>query len=292
MGGVDDAVVLAGGLGSRMLPASLFSSKESLPLIDTPILNHLFWEAKKSGVSRVHLVLSRRKKSVLEEFIEKGTIHDGSVRSDLPRHSLCLGVEGIEVIPHIQEEAMGIGDAISIAMREIDGAFLVLLGDMLLLDKHLGPLNHGPETGSEASLRLVTSFKKTGIPCVGVYPLEQDRLQNYGVVEISEGKVVKIVEKPEIEMESNFVLCGRYLFPENTSELIKKFPVSKYGEMQSISLLEHFISDQGLNSVDLGKMDMYDAGEPVTWLKSQIDHALKRDDIGGEISDWISRRMS
>ena len=45
---VSEAVILAGGLGTRMLPASLYSAKEALPLIDTPILNHLIWEEKRN----------------------------------------------------------------------------------------------------------------------------------------------------------------------------------------------------------------------------------------------------
>ena len=67
---VRDAVILAGGSGTRMLPASLYTPKETLPLLDTPILNHLIWEAARAGVSRVHLVLSKRKFEILKEFLE------------------------------------------------------------------------------------------------------------------------------------------------------------------------------------------------------------------------------
>ena len=55
---VKDAIILAGGMGTRMLPASLYMPKETMPLVDTPILNHLIWEASKAGVERIHLVLS------------------------------------------------------------------------------------------------------------------------------------------------------------------------------------------------------------------------------------------
>ena len=58
---VEDAIVLAGGLGTRMLPASMYMPKETMPLMDTPLLNHLIWEAAKAGVSRIHLVISPEK---------------------------------------------------------------------------------------------------------------------------------------------------------------------------------------------------------------------------------------
>ena len=45
MAEVRDAIILAGGIGTRMLPASLYAPKEALPLVDTPIINHLIWEA-------------------------------------------------------------------------------------------------------------------------------------------------------------------------------------------------------------------------------------------------------
>jgi UTP--glucose-1-phosphate uridylyltransferase len=60
MARVRDAIILAGGIGTRMLPASLYMPKETMPLIDTPILNHLVWEAAKAGVSQVHLVVSEK----------------------------------------------------------------------------------------------------------------------------------------------------------------------------------------------------------------------------------------
>ena len=81
------AVILAGGLGTRMLPASLYSAKEALPLIDTPILNHLVWECAKAGVKRVHIVLSQRKMDLLDGFLRGERFGYDGVRPDLPRDS-------------------------------------------------------------------------------------------------------------------------------------------------------------------------------------------------------------
>ena len=51
MGHVNEAVILAGGRGTRMLPATLFSPKEFLPLFDVPIIKHLFEECIIAGIS-------------------------------------------------------------------------------------------------------------------------------------------------------------------------------------------------------------------------------------------------
>ena len=99
---VEDAIILAGGLGTRMLPASMYMPKETMPLVDTPLLNHLIWEAAKAGVSRIHLVISPEKFNIIENFLIDDEFFDGNVRADLPREVLRLGVEGVEIVPQIQ----------------------------------------------------------------------------------------------------------------------------------------------------------------------------------------------
>ena len=292
MADVCDAIILAGGMGTRMLPASLYAPKETLPLVDTPIINHLIWEAAKAGVMRVHLVLNERKRDLLDQFLDIGLIHENGVRDDLPRESLSLGVQGVQIIPHVQTTAGGVADAISVAIDQINGPFLVLLGDMVILDRHVSPEKSGVKEASSASLELVKMFQSTGSPCVGIYQVKSDQVSKYGVVGLSENRVIDIIEKPEEwEAPSKYVLCGRYVFPSNTAEILEKYPISEFGEMQSIQLLNHLIMEGGLMSVKFDGMKMYDSGEPLEWLKSQIDHALIREDMGDDLADWIRSRI-
>ena len=293
MGKVEDAIILAGGRGTRMLPASLFMPKEMMPLVDTPVLNHLIWEASRAGATRVHLVLSPLKMGLLSNHLGNVPVNGPEVRVDLPREAVNLGLDGIEIFVHIQKSSKGVADAISVALPFVSGPFLVLLGDNLLMSEHLGPKYSGLSNASNASKMLVEQFDKSGLPCVGVYPVESDELEKYGVVGISEGLVTTIVEKPSKGNEpSNYILCGRYLMPENTQSIIDIYPVSKLGELQSISLLKHLIKNEGLKAVKLDHTQMYDSGEPISWLKSQVDHALRRGDIGSDFSYWLKNRMS
>ena len=291
MDSVDDAIILAGGTGTRMLPASLYMPKETLPLVDTPILNHLIWEATRAGVKRIHLILSARKKEILDRFIDDD-IHGIDVRPDLPRESLSLKSGEVEIISHLQLSAGGVGDAISVALDRISGPFLVILGDMLILEEHLSPIFSGAKRGSSASKKLVAKFGQEGKPCVGLFPVEMSEVSKYGVAEMVGGEVVGIMEKPlESEASSNYVLCGRYLFPPETKEILEKYPVAEYGEMQSIYLMRYLMENRGLNAVKFDNMSMYDSGDPVIWLKSQIDHALRRKDIGKELYEWFTERL-
>jgi UTP-glucose-1-phosphate uridylyltransferase len=87
------------------------------------------------------------------------------------------------------------------------------------------------------------------------------------------------------------VLCGRYILPHNTKEILRDYPISEYGELQSIHLLLHIISNGGLQAIKMENMDMFDSGDPLAWLKSQIDHSLKREDFHNDISEWLNSRM-
>ena len=155
---VDDAVILAGGRGTRMLPASIYVPKEIMPLVVTPILNHLIWEASKAMVKRIHIVISPEKRDILTKIINYSSDYfDQSVRPDLPRFALDPVPKGIKIIVYEQVNPGGVGDAILLASKNINGPFLVLLGDNLLINDHIDPQKSGPKYASNC-LRPQSDF--------------------------------------------------------------------------------------------------------------------------------------
>ena len=105
--------------------------------------------------------------------------------------------------------------------------------------------------------------------------------------------ITKILEKPVIgKAPSNHVLCGRYILLGDTRDLLNLYPEKKYGELQSIAILKHHIDNSGLFGIKLDEYDLYDSGDPLSWIKSQIDHALKRDDLKNEIKDWVRKLIN
>ncbi len=293
MGGIRHAVILAGGLGTRMLPASIYSPKEGLPLVDTPIIHHLIWESAKAGVEEIHIVLSKEKEDLWGEVLDGTARVPEDARLDLPRSALTPLVEGLKIILHIQKDPGGVGDAIQTAIGEIDEPFLVILGDNLLIKDHVGPSHSGPANASEASLELVKKFQECGgVPCVGLKKIYGEDVSKYGCVEIEGKQVTSIIEKPNhAGATSMYALCGRYILPGGTGEILEKCKVEEFGELQSIALLERIIDDTGLIAVSLDDFELYDSGDPLSWLKAQIDHSLRRDDIGEKIGIWIANRL-
>jgi len=283
MAAVEDAVLVAGGIGSRMLPASAAIAKEALPLVDIPAISHLAREAVEAGAKRLHIITSPTKDftSLLKDnswALDK--------RPDISKELLSPFAD-VEVLVHVQEVPRGFGDALSCALDSISGPFMVLLGDNILLDSYSSVSNYNP---SNASKILVEAYEKTSLPCVGLAAVEDP--ENYGVVSM-EGQLVKeIVEKPNRnDAPSNLVLCGRYLFTEDTANLLSKYSFEEYGELQSIALQKHWMENDGLVGVELHGFQWYDSGAPLPWLKSQIDYALGREDMADEIRNWLKDRL-
>ena len=286
MGTVRDAVIVAAGLGTRMLPTSAYVPKELLPLVDLPVMHHLIFEAKHAGCDRIHIITSPAKDfTSLQENLN--TMYSMYAKGNDHLNPL----EGIEVYIHAQHEQKGLGHAIMMAREAITGPFLVLLGDNILTSNHAS-LNEFE--ASNISKQLVQLYEEHGQPSASVYNVGTDRVSNYGIVSMDQGKIVSIVEKPsKEEAPSTYALCGRYLFSEDTFELLDHYSVEEYGELQSIALMKHWMDSGQLHAHLLpDSVSWYDSGLPFEWLKSQIDHALRRPEYAEELRAWLNQRLT
>ena len=285
MGKVRDAVIVAAGLGTRMLPTSAYIPKELLPLVDVPVLHHLIFEAKAAGCDRIHIITSPTKDfTPLQENLTK------TYPMYTKEQSLLHPLEGVEVFYHTQYEQKGLGHAIMMARDGIQGPFLVLLGDNILTSNHAALHEFMP---SNVSKQLVELYEEHMQPCAAIYDVGIDRVGNYGIVSLKEDLITSIVEKPNQEdAPSTFALCGRYIYGEDTFHLLDHYSVEEHGEMQSIELLSHWMRADRLRAVHLpNTVAWYDSGLPLEWLKSQIDHALKRPEYAQTLRTWLQERM-
>ena len=283
MAAVEDAVLVAGGIGSRMLPASAAIAKEALPLVDIPALSHLAREAVEAGAKRLHIITSPNK-DLSNLLKDNSWLHEK--RPDISKELLSPFID-VEVLVHVQHIPRGFGDALSCALHAINGPFMVLLGDNILLDSYTDSTNYSPSTASKI---LVEAYRQNSLPCVGLAAVEDP--ENYGVVSMDGDLVKEIIEKPSRESApSNLVLCGRYIFTAETKSLLEKYSFEEYGELQSIAVQKHWMDNEGLVGIELKGFQWYDSGAPLPWLKSQIDYALRREDMSDELRQWLNERL-
>ncbi|MBP04172.1 MAG: hypothetical protein CMA72_05235 [Euryarchaeota archaeon] len=285
MAAVRDALLVAGGLGTRMLPTSASVPKEALPLIDIPALIHLAREAVAAGAECLHIISSPRK-DMTALLKDHSWLHER--RPDLDQ-MLLSPFSDIEVKVHIQHQPLGLGNAIESALSDVSGPFLVLLGDNILLDSHTPTHDFVP---SNASKKLVENYEKNGLPCVGLLAVSPSEVSNYGVVRMDGDRIQEICEKPKVEdAPSNLVMCGRYLFTSDAKKLLEKYDVQSHGELQSIVLQQHWMNNDGLLGVELKGYQWYDSGKPLPWLQAQVDHALRRRDLAPAMRAWLEKRL-
>ena len=283
---VQDAVLVAAGLGTRMFPVSAFSPKESLPLVDVPLLTHLIMEAKEANIQRLHVVVSPTKS--FEPWLkDRRSLHALQDRLD---KTLFHAAEGLDVLVHFQHEPKGVGNAIEAALDAVEGPFLVMLGDNLLMDVHASAEAYAP---SSASKRLVEAYMRHGEATVGLMEVAEKDVQNYGIVAMEGHRVVSMVEKPPpVEAPSQLALCGRYVFPASTQDLLNIYNYEQHGDLQSIALQQHWMDEGTLHGLVLEETQWYDSGAPLLWLKAQVDHALRRSDYSEEMRAWLEQRLN
>ena len=283
---VRDAVIVAGGLGTRMFPVSAIQPKETLPLIDVPLLTHLVMEAKNAGATRLHIILSPRKN--LGDFLaDRSDL--ASMRPELDE-TLFNITKDIEVFTHIQHEAKGIGNALQCALHAVEGPMLVLLGDNVLMDTHSPTTAFTPST---ASKQLVEQFNQHGQATVGLMEVPEDQVSLYGIVSMTEDTITGMVEKPTLATApSRMALCGRYVFPDTTEALLEEYSYERLGDLQTIALQEHLMNEGTHHGVLLDKMQWYDSGAPLSWLKAQVDHALRRPEYSEAMLNWLQERLN
>ena len=286
MGRVLDAVIVAAGMGTRMLPVSGYVAKEMLPLVDVPVMHHLILEARAAGCNRIHIITSPTKdfSTLLEDMNSKFP----SFSND---ESLLNPVGDAEYFIHHQNEQLGLAHAISMASSSISGPFLILLGDNILTSNHAALSSFEP---SLVSKELVSFYQESGCACGSVYDVGFDAVNQYGIVSLDGDKVQSIVEKPnKDDAPSTLAFCGRYIFTEDFSTLLAHYPVEDHGELQSIAIMEHWMNEGKLRAHVLGStVSWYDSGMPLVWLTSQIDHALRRPEYGNELAAWLNQRLN
>ena len=285
MGVVRDAVLVAAGLGTRMFPVSAFLPKETLPLVDVPWLTHLVLEAKAAGIERFHVVVSPTK-SFDGMLDDRRSMH--ALRDHLDEQ-LFNAAEGMEVFTHIQNEPKGVANAIEAALDVVDGPFLVMLGDNLLMDVHSPTSDYAP---TSASKKLIDAYQDSQTAMVALMEVDETDVHHYGIAKLDNNLIIDLVEKPQAgQAPSRLAMCGRYIFPSDMKERLLHLPFEEHGDMQSIALQRQWMEEGLLHGMVLNGTRWYDSGSPMKWLQAQVDHALRRPDLQEEMTAWLTRRL-
>jgi NDP-sugar pyrophosphorylase family protein len=171
----DQAVVLAGGLGMRLRPYTMVLPKPLIPIGDRPILEHIIRRLHLAGIRRVHLCLGHHGGLIQTYFSQATTLPDG-----------------VDIVYHWEEEPLGTAGALR-ELRGIDGAFIVMNGDILTTLDYRDLL--AAHAVNDAALTIAMHREDVDI--------------GLGVIECSNGHITGYREKPTLSYD---VSMGVYVY--------------------------------------------------------------------------------
>lgn len=236
MSGVKGLLV-AGGTGSRLSPFTEYTHKTLLPLFDRPVIDYALKTIRQAGISEITIIAN--------EHIGQIAKHLGS------------GKEGEKIHFVIEDEAMGVANALRLARPYIEGSRLMLyFADNI--------------TSCDFSDDVAKFEEAENAPGAVLLAREVDDPGSFGVCMMDEeGSVIDIVEKPKIP-PSNLAIGGIYLFDERFWEYLDE-ETNGGDEGFSISKITRRYVIQGDAEIrNFGEGTWIDCGTPENLMKASL----------------------
>ena len=286
---ITKAVIPAAGLGTRFLPATKALPKEMLPVVDKPAVQYVVEEAVKAGLSHV-LMITGRNKNALENHFDRAVELENLLleKGDKARFGIVAEATGLADIHYVRQgDPLGLGHAISKAETFVgDEPFAVLLGDDLI------------EENSYLLAEMMLLAESKSVNVIALMEVPQGDVSKYGIATPGNRNedVIQIkgfVEKPSPEeAQSNFAVIGRYVLQPQVFDVLRNLKPGLGGEIQ----LTDALNEMALNSEIAGPVVGYifdgrrfDTGDRLSYLKTIVELATEREDLGADFSDWLKR---
>ena len=279
------AVFPAAGLGTRFLPATKAQPKEMLPLVDKPIIQYGVEEALAAGCNQIIIVTGRGKTAIEDHFDHSYELE--RILEEKGKKDLLKVVRQISDLIHVayvrQKEALGLGHAVLTA-RELVGKepFAVLLADDVI------------DAEEPVLKQMMRVFNEKQCSVIATQVVEGPAISAYGVIDAKpvDGnerlfEVHNMVEKPALkDAPSNLAIIGRYILTPTVFDVLTEIQAGAGGELQLTDALKLLLKQEEMYAyVYEGKR--HDTGDKLGFLKATVEFALKREDLGGPMKEYL-----
>lgn len=280
---VRKAVVLAAGLGTRMLPASKVVPKEILPVVDKPAIQVVVEEALASGIEEIVLVLSPGRTTVHDHFnpaeeLERHLEERG-------KHDLLEMIRATNRMARFtvawQEQPLGLGHAVLQSREAVgDEPFAAILPDDIF------------DSARPCLRQLLDVAEAEDVPTVALLRVPQSEIPKYGIVAVKPVRprvyqLSGMVEKPAIQdAPSDFAIMGRYVLTPDVFTLLADARPGAGGEIQLTDALLALCSRRKLYGYEF-EGTRYDLGDRVGFITAQIGFGLRRPELADRLRDWL-----
>jgi glucose-1-phosphate thymidylyltransferase len=204
-------LILSGGKGTRLRPLTYTSAKQLVPVANKPVLFYGLEAMAEAGISEVGIIVAPETGDEVRDAVGDGKRF------------------GVEVEYLEQEEPRGLAHALLTAEPYLgDTPFVMYLGDNLLRD----------------GIRdLVDTFRREEPDALILLTPVPDP-EHYGVAELEDGRVARLVEKPK-QPSTNLALVGVYMFSSTVFDAARSVEPSWRGELEITDAIQRLV-DQGL----------------------------------------------
>ena len=280
---VRKAVILAAGMGTRVLPATKAIPKEMLTIVDKPAIQYIVEEVAASGIEEVMIVLSRGKTAVQDHFdrspeLERALLEAG--KQDI--YDSIKDIPGMVNIRYVRQmEMKGTGDAVMYARSFVgDEPFVVIYGDDVIIGD------------DPATAQVCRAYEKYGRGAVAMKEVPTELVLKYCTLDVKPKAdnvydVSDMIAKPKPEeIISNFAILGRCVLPAKVFDLLEKVPAGAGGEYQLTDAMKLLAQSEGMLGVDFTGT-RYDMGSKLGILKAVVEVGLKHPEVGDGFREYL-----